>query len=207
MIGRCSALPMALLGIALVVTACGGRATSMPAAPNAGTGTATAGPTPVPNPGSPGASAGSSAGSGSGGGAGDDGNSGGTGGGTGGDPGGGVLDPAEPVFVVPAPNVRDIRDVGAATLDAAVEGRRVTARVTWWSGVEPCTALAGIAVDRGERDITITIREGSAARPDVMCTAQVIHKAAIVDLGELEPGSWTIRAGGEAPAVEVTVAG
>ena len=100
-----------------------------------------------------------------------------------------------------------MHDTSATTLEATVEDGGVRARLTWWSGVEPCTALAGIDVVRGEQEIILTIREGSAAGPDVMCTAQVILKAALVDLGELAPGRWTIRATGEAPPVEVTVEG
>lgn len=125
------------------------------------------------------------------------------------DPGPGGADPGnpEPTIVVPVPGVTGIHDATVARLDAAVNGRSVAVRVSWWSGVEPCYALAGVDVVSDGRTITLSVREGSAAGPDTMCIEIAVYKATIVDLGELEPGTWTIRAAGDAAPVEVTIAG
>ena len=127
----------------------------------------------------------------------------------------GVLDPSliDGIFrssgtdgatpVTPKPNLRDVHDVPATTIEAAMDGRRVAVRVVWWSGVEPCYALSGIATDRTGSTITLTIREGSGAGENQMCTEQAVLKAAVVDLGELDPGIWTVRAQDEAVSVTI----
>ena len=78
-------------------------------------------------------------------------------------------------------------------------------RVAWWSGVEPCSVLAGVDVARDGDTFTLTVREGSAAAPDTMCIEIAQYKATIVDLGELDPGTYTISAFGDAAPVTVTV--
>jgi hypothetical protein len=136
-----------------------------------------------------------------------------TGGGTDGDPGTGaggdpgVVDPGEPepTIVTPGAGLTGVHPVAAAALDTAVNGRDVAVRVAWWSGVEPCTVLAGVDVVRDGDTFTLTVREGSAAAPDTACIEIAQYKATIVDLGELEPGTYTIRAFGDAAPVTVTV--
>ncbi|HEX5824638.1 MAG TPA: hypothetical protein VFY18_09300 [Candidatus Limnocylindrales bacterium] len=140
---------------------------------------------------------------------------GGAGGGSGGNPGiggGGVTDPApvdpgvgEPTLVRPRPGQMDPHPVGPISLQASVDGRHVLVKVSWWSGVEPCHVLDSVRVDRAASDIAITIIEGASAR-DVACIEIAQLKATIVDLGDLEPGTYTIRApNGEAPPIQVVV--
>ena len=134
-----------------------------------------------------------------------------TGGGSDGDPGAGgdpgAVDPGqpEPTIVAPAAGLTGIHPVSAAALDTALNGNDLAVRVAWWSGVEPCSVLAGVHVARDGDTFTLTIREGSAAAPDTMCIEIAQYKATIVDLGELDPGTYTISAFGDAAPVTVTV--
>jgi hypothetical protein len=170
----------ALVALALAVAGCAGSTPAASSPPSSETPAATApGPTPVPNPG----------------------------GGVAPNPGGGIVDPnLDPLPVAPVPGVTDVRQVAAETLVVEATGPKALATLTWTSGVEPCTALAGIGIARADREITLTIREGNGAGPDIACTAQAIRKTATVDLGELAPGLWVVRAG-DAPAVEVLIEG
>lgn len=196
------------LGLALVLAACGGAASSPAPSPAPSAGPSQPGgsdPTPVPVP-SP------SDGSGGSGGATNPGQG---GGGVPGNPGGGpvpidpgsggVVDPGNPTIVAPNPGAQGIHDVGAARQRATVNGRHVTIEIAWWSGVEPCNVLAGIAVARDGSTFTLTVREGSAAGPDVACIEIAMFKAAIVDLGELEPGTYTVAAFGDIAPIQVIV--
>ena len=106
--------------------------------------------------------------------------------------------------MTPTAGLTGIHAVQAADLEATVNGRDVAVRVAWWSGVAPCSALAGITVTRDGSTFLLTVNEGSAAGPDQACIDIAMYKAAVVDLGELEPGTYTIRAFGDAPPVEVT---
>jgi hypothetical protein len=153
-------------------------------------------PVPVPDP---------SAGSGS------------AGGGSSGNPGTGIIDPAppgiggnpgdpKPAFVTPVAGAKDVHPIIATGLRAAANGRKVAAQVSWYGGVEPCSVLASVDVTRDGRTITLTVNEGSVAAPDTMCIEIAMLKATVVDLGELDPGTWTIVAH-DAPPVEVVVQG
>lgn len=206
-------LALGTLGIALLLAACG----SVPAAavtpsppPAVSLPPDDLAPTPVPVPSPPGGSAGSGGGSAPGGGA-----PGPGGGAVPGNPGnGGAVDPGaggavpdpQPTIVTPAAGVAGIHDVGATRLHAAVNGRRVSIQVAWWSGVEPCSVLAEIGVARDGSTFTLTVREGSVGAGVVACIEIAMYKAAIVDLGDLDPGTYTVRAFGDAPPVEVIVA-
>lgn len=140
------------------------------------------------------------------------------GGGTGGDPGSGIgidlpirqppMDPGagQPTLVVARPGQRDLRAVSPMTFQASVDGRRVLVKVTWYSGVEPCNILNSVKVVRSGTDIAITPFEGSGDA-NAMCIEIAVLKATIVDLGELEPGTYRIGSpGSEAPPIEITVA-
>ena len=217
-----------LLLLALVVAACGGSAA--PAAPTGSAGAdGSAGPaappsinepTPVPGTtGDPGAGPGTGTGGGSvpgNPGAGDGpvpvvpGNPGAGGGGpVPVDPGagGGAPPDQQPRMVTPAAGLTGVHPVPAVKLEAAASGRDVTARVAWFSGVEPCNALAGITVARDGGTLLLTVTEGSAAGPNTACIEIAMYKAAVVDIGELEPGTYTITAFGDPEPVEVTVGG
>jgi hypothetical protein len=137
------------------------------------------------------------------------------GGGSSGDPGTGVGGSAAPApvdpgagqaaLVVARPGQLNLRPIPASMLEATVDGRRVLVKATWWSGVEPCNVLDSVKVDRSGFDIAITLIEGTGD-PNAMCIEIATQKATIVDLGELEPGTYAITSpGGEAPPVSVTV--
>jgi ABC-type transport system substrate-binding protein len=137
------------------------------------------------------------------------------GGGSGSDPGtgsGGPVDPGpvdpgsgQAAIVMPRPGQLNPRSVGATLLEPSVDGRRVLVKVSWYSGVEPCNVLDSVKVDRGGNEFVLTIIEGSGDM-NAVCIEIAQYKATIVDLGELEPGEYTIHATeGEAPPVTVTV--
>jgi hypothetical protein len=120
--------------------------------------------------------------------------------------GGGALPvPPEPSIVTPVTGLTGIHPVNATLLLPAVNGRDVAVKIAWWSGVAPCSVLAGVDVARDGSTFTLTVREG-AADQGVACIEIAMYKATIVDLGKLDPGTYTIKATGEAPAVQVTVA-
>jgi hypothetical protein len=120
--------------------------------------------------------------------------------------GGGLPGPgANGELTVPQPGQLDVHPVTAESLEAAVDGRRVTIKVSWTSGIEPCYVLDSIRVDEGEKAFAIMVNEGHAPG-DSVCIEIAKFKFALVDLGELEPGTYTISdaTGGAAP-IEVIV--
>ncbi len=137
------------------------------------------------------------------------------GGGSSGDPGTGIggpidpqpvdPDPGQPTLVIARPGQLNPRPLPATKLEASVDGRRVLVKATWWSGVEPCNVLDSVKVDRVDFAIAITLIEGTGD-PNAICIEIAMQKATIVDLGELEPGTYTITSpGGDAPPITVTV--
>jgi hypothetical protein len=120
--------------------------------------------------------------------------------------GGGGAPPADGAkIVVPRPGQLDVHPVPAETLRATVDGRSVEVSVDWWTGVEPCTILDTIIVQRGDASFAITLNEGRGPE-DVACIAIAELHRTFIDLGELEPGTYTIRdATGGAPDIEVVV--
>jgi hypothetical protein len=142
----------------------------------------------------------------------------GAGGGAPGDPGTGTgvappggpgpIDPGagQAQLVRPQPGRMDPHPVVATALQASVDGRRVLVKVSWYGGVEPCSVLDSVRVERSGRDIAITPIEGSSDRTAV-CPEIALLKATIVDLGDLEPGTWRISSpGSDAPPIELTIA-
>jgi hypothetical protein len=124
-----------------------------------------------------------------------------------GDPSGGgnLVEPGKPTLVLPKPGQLDPHPVSIEDLSARVEGHRVVVAATWWSGVEPCYVLDSVAVKRDGTTITVSVREGSRDRA-TPCIEIALHKVTVIDLGELEPGTYTIVADtGDADPVEVTV--
>jgi ABC-type transport system substrate-binding protein len=137
------------------------------------------------------------------------------GGGSSGDPGTGIGGPVDPApvdpgtgqakLVIPKPGQLNPRPLPAATLEATVDGRRVLVKATWWSGIEPCNVLDSVKVERSGTAFAITLIEGTGD-PNAICIEIAMQKATIVDLGELEPGTYTISSpGGDATPVTVTV--
>lgn len=109
-----------------------------------------------------------------------------------------------PQLVLPKAGLLNVHPVGATKIDTHVDGRKLLVRISWWSGVEPCNVLAGVAVARDGTNIELTVNEGSADL-QAACIEIAQLKGALVDLGELEPGTYTISAGGGGDAAPVTV--
>jgi hypothetical protein len=115
-----------------------------------------------------------------------------------GDPG-----PGQPALVLPKPGQLDVHDVAIEQLTAKVAGRHVVVNAQWWSGVEPCNVLDSVAAKRDGQTITVAVREGSSNR-DAMCIEIAMLKITAIDLGDLEPGEYTIAAS-QGPAAAITV--
>lgn len=114
-------------------------------------------------------------------------------------------EPGGAKLVVPKPGQLDVHPVSAEAITAAVDGRNVTLDITWWSGVEPCTILDTVIVETGPGSFAITLQEGRGPE-EVACIAIAEQHRTIVDLGELEPGTYQVTdATGGAPPIEVTV--
>jgi hypothetical protein len=141
----------------------------------------------------------------------------GAGGGSDGSSGSGIgisppvaVDPVDPgtgqaKLVVPRPGQRDPRPVAPIRLETSIDGRHVLVKVTWYGGIEPCSVLDSVRVEREGTDIAITPLEGNGD-PTVICIEIAVLKATIVDLGELAPGEYRVLAPtGDAPAVELTI--
>lgn len=123
------------------------------------------------------------------------------------EPGGGLpFDPNGGRIVIPKLGQLGVHPVPAQMLSATVTGRRVVVTIAYTSGVEPCNVLDSILVRPGPGSFGITLREGHGP-DDVACIEIAEYRRAIVDLGALEPGTYTITddAGVAAP-ISVTVA-
>jgi len=136
----------------------------------------------------------------------------GSGGGNVGSGGAVIVDPTpvdpgagQPAIVIPRPGQKNPHPVGATTLQASVDGRHVLVKVTWYSGVEPCSVLDSVKVARSGSEISIGLVEGSSDL-NAICIEIAQLKATIVDLGDLAPGAWTIRATtGDAQPIQLTI--
>lgn len=122
-----------------------------------------------------------------------------------GQPGGGDPGPGQPRVVVPQPGQLDVRPIPAQTLTAAVDGRRVVIAIDFVSGVEPCYVLDSIVVRQEAGSFAITLQQGRGPG-DNACIEIAEMKRTLVDLGDLDPGTYQISdAVGGAPAISVTV--
>jgi hypothetical protein len=82
----------------------------------------------------------------------------------------------------------------------------VLVKISWYGGVAPCSVLDSVHVDKGQKTIALTVIEGSSDQTAV-CPDLAMLKATIVDLGELDPGPWTITApGSDAAPIQLTIA-
>ncbi|HEY7132458.1 MAG TPA: hypothetical protein VH440_09415 [Candidatus Limnocylindrales bacterium] len=137
------------------------------------------------------------------------------GGGSTDDPGTGVGAPADPTpidpgagppaLLVPKPGQLNPHPVAPTALQASVDGRHVLVKVSWYGGIEPCSVLDSVQVERSGNTIVLTVIEGSSDLNGV-CAEIAMLKATIVDLGELEPGAWTITApNGDVAPVSLTI--
>jgi len=108
-------------------------------------------------------------------------------------------------LVIPHPGTINPHPVSVQSIVTNVDGRHVTAKLTWTSGVEPCHVLDSVVVSRDGSAIDVTVVEG-AADANAICIDLAKTKSTIVDLGELEPGTYTIAAtNSQIPPVSVTV--
>ncbi len=122
-------------------------------------------------------------------------------------PDGGGIDPGlpQPQFVSPKPGQLATHPVSIAALTPTVDGRHVTIRADWVSGVEPCNVLDRVEVAKDGTTITVGLFEGSSDL-NVACIEIAAYKATLIDLGELEPGSYVVQsAEGAAPPASFTV--
>ena len=123
------------------------------------------------------------------------------------DPGGGIGggNGAGAAIVMPQPGMINPHPVAVEKIETAVDGHHVTAKLTWTSGVKPCNVLDSVVVSRDGNDIALTVVEGSADQTAI-CIEIAQTKATIVDLGELDPGTYTVSAtDSQIPPVTVTV--
>jgi hypothetical protein len=66
---------------------------------------------------------------------------------------------------------------------ATPEGDGTRVRLVWWSGVEPCYTLDRVEVTESERQVTITVHEGTAQdMQNVACIEIAIEKTTTVEL-------------------------
>jgi hypothetical protein len=108
-------------------------------------------------------------------------------------------------FVIPKPGQLDVQAIGADRLEATADGSAVTVTVTWTSGVEPCSVLDSIVVDRGEGIFTVTLRQGRGPE-EVACVAIAQQFRTRFEIADVAPGTYTLRDGaGGAPDSEVVV--
>jgi hypothetical protein len=120
------------------------------------------------------------------------------------EPNGGGLPP--PRIVTPKPGQLDVHPIAAEQLAATVTGRNVAVEITYASGVEPCYVLDSIVVERGDHAFTITLRQGHGPG-DAVCIQLAEIVRSFVDLGELQPGTYTISDSQKgAQPISVTVA-
>lgn len=125
---------------------------------------------------------------------------------TGGGGGAGPAEPGQPTLVLPKPGQRNIRPVSIEELTARVAGRHVVLNARWWSGVEPCNVLDSVAVKKDGSTFTVSVREGTGDE-NAMCIEIAMLKVTPIDLGELDPGVYTVvPSEGTAPPITVTVA-
>ena len=126
------------------------------------------------------------------------------------DPGGGGGDPADgsrPSIETPVPGQLNPVPVSVWKMVPSVDGGHVAVLLSWWSGVAPCSVLDSVDVTRDGTTITMTPREGAdpTAGNQVACPAIAMLRGTIVELGELEPGTWTLAANGDLAPVTITV--
>jgi hypothetical protein len=109
-----------------------------------------------------------------------------------------------PTIVVPRPGRLAVHEVGVFHLEARVQAGHAIVRASWWSGVEPCSVLDSVIVERVGSQIQLTVREGSD-QLGVACIEIAMLKATDIDLGTLPAGTYTVSASGEAPPIQVVI--
>jgi hypothetical protein len=111
---------------------------------------------------------------------------------------------AKPIVPKPGQAV-DVHPIAAERLAARVDGNKIIVSAIWTSGVEPCTILDSIVVDKGEGTYTITLQEGNSPE-DIACIAIAEQHITEFEIPDVAAGTWKIvDSGGIATPVEVTV--
>ena len=85
--------------------------------------------------------------------------------------------------------------VPAESLTARVDGNKIIVTAMWTSGVEPCTILDSIVVDKGEGTYTVTLREGSSPQ-EIACIAIAEQHVTEFEIPDVAAGTWTISDSG-----------
>jgi hypothetical protein len=108
-------------------------------------------------------------------------------------------------LIVPKPGQLDVHPISAGAFAARVDGHHVVLIITYTSGIEPCSVLDTIVVERGSGSFAITLREGHGPGNQVCIMIAKVMKTQ-VDLGDLDPGTYSITdATGGAAAIQVIV--
>ena len=111
---------------------------------------------------------------------------------------------AKPILPKPGQAI-NVHPVPAESIAARVDGSTIHVQAVWTSGVEPCTILDSIVVDRGEGTYTITLREGNSPQ-EIACIALAEQHVTEFEIPDVAAGTWRIvDSGGVAAPVEVTV--
>ena len=111
---------------------------------------------------------------------------------------------AKPVVPKPGQAI-NIHPVPADDLKARVDGNTIIVTVVWTTGVEPCTILDSIVVDKGDGTYRVTLREGNSPQ-EIACVALAEQHITEFEIPDVAPGDWTITdSGGVATPVAVTV--
>jgi hypothetical protein len=122
--------------------------------------------------------------------------------------GGAVIPDPNPggAFVVPRPGQLEVRDVAIDAFEATVDGSTIVVTATWTSGVEPCSILDTIVVDRTQAGVfTVTLREGRGPE-EIARLAIAEQKRTRFEIPDVAPGTVTLRDGtGTAPDLPVVV--
>ncbi|MFI7105194.1 hypothetical protein ACIBK9_02690 [Nonomuraea sp. NPDC050227] len=86
-----------------------------------------------------------------------------------------------PEPVKPTGDAINVHKVRWTKATAVARGKQV--RLTWWSGVEPCTVLDKVKVKETAKKVTITLYEGTSPKAkDVSCIMLALEKTTTVKL-------------------------
>ncbi|HSL76595.1 MAG TPA: hypothetical protein VK867_06605 [Candidatus Limnocylindrales bacterium] len=111
---------------------------------------------------------------------------------------------AKPILPKPGQAV-NVHAIPAESLAARVDGTTIHVQAVWTSGVEPCTILDSIVVDKGDGTYTVTLREGSSPQ-EIACVALAEQHVTEFEIPNVGAGTWRIvDSGGVAAPVEITV--
>jgi hypothetical protein len=135
--------------------------------------------------------------------------------------GGGVIGPGQttgpggvdpitgmkPSIETPIPGQLQPGPANVWAMTPTIDGRHVTVLLEWWSGPAPCSVLDSVMVAVADRTITMTPMEGAdpSTGGQVACPAIAMLRGTIVDLGELDPGTYTLVAHGDLAPIEITI--